>query len=110
MVLQLFFYFQVNYMLYRWFHIEKEIPINCLFTQWKCTCILDFGPWKWSALNVAHMDKRPSRMQGSCQGRGAEALAFSVLPLPAALTRATLVGGIWRGPPLSQFLNQPIQG
>ena len=27
-------------------------------------------------------------------GRGAEALAFPVLPLPAAWTHATLIGGI----------------
>ena len=27
--------------------------------------ILDFGPWKWSALNMGYiMDKRPSRTQG----------------------------------------------
>jgi hypothetical protein len=56
--------------------------------------ILDFGPWKWSALNMCYMDKRPSRMQELGQGRGAEALAFSVLPLPVALTHATLIGGI----------------
>ena len=47
------------------------------------------------------MDEQPSRMPGSerarvgiGQGRGTEALAFSVLPWPAALTCATLVGGI----------------
>ena len=74
--------------------------------------ILDFGPWKWSALNLGYMDKQPSRMQALGQGQGvrrrsgirpgskqarvggAEALAFSVLPLPTALTRATLIGGI----------------
>ena len=49
---------------------SKKIPINCLYTQWKWTYILDFGPWKWSALNMGYMDKRPSRMQGSCHGWG----------------------------------------
>ena len=65
---------------------------------------------------MGYMDKRPSRMQGSNQGwgfrphlgvrvmvgqgrgmlgwGGGEALVFLVLPLPAALTRAMLVGGI----------------
>ena len=51
-------------MLYWWSLFGKEIPISCLFTQWKWTYILDFGPWKWSALNMGYMDKQPSRMQG----------------------------------------------
>jgi hypothetical protein len=41
---------------------------------------------------MGYMNKRPSRMQGSGQGRGAESLAFSVLLFAAILTRATLVG------------------
>jgi hypothetical protein len=65
-----FFGFQVNYMLYWPFHFEKEIPVNCLFTQWKWTYILDVGPWKRSALDMGYMDEQPSRMQGSGQGRG----------------------------------------
>ena len=55
---------------------------------------------------MGYMDKQPSRMQGSShgwelgwgwelgRGRGAEALAFSVVPLPTALMCATLIGGI----------------
>ena len=57
-------------MLYWRFHFEKEIPVNRLFTQWKWTYISDLGPWQWSALNLGYMDKRPSRIQGSCQGQG----------------------------------------
>ena len=53
-----------NYMLYWRFHFDNKIPVNCLFTQWKWTCILDFGPWRWSALNKGFVDKWPSRMQG----------------------------------------------
>ena len=37
------------------FHFKIEIPINCLLTQWKWTYILDFGPWRWSALNMGYM-------------------------------------------------------
>jgi hypothetical protein len=66
------FDFQVNYMLYWLFRFEKEILVNCLFTQWKWTYILDFGPWKPSALNMGYMDKQPSRMQGSGQGRAGQ--------------------------------------
>ena len=51
-------------MLYWRFHFDNEIPINCLFTQWKRRYILDFGPWRWSALNMGFVNKRPSRMQG----------------------------------------------
>ena len=40
--------------------------INCLFTNWKCTYILDFRPKRWSALNMGFVIKRPSRMQGHC--------------------------------------------
>ena len=81
-------------MLYWWFHFEKEIPILFIYSMEVNIYILDFGPWKRRALNMGYMDKRPSRMQGSGQGQGVEALAFSVLPLPAAPMRATLVGGI----------------
>ena len=82
----LVFYFQVNYMHYWRLHFEKEILVNCLFTQWKWAYILDFGPWKWSALNMGYMDKQPSRMQRQARsgrarvevghGWGAKALAF----------------------------------
>ena len=34
-------------------------------TWWKWTSmIMDFGPWRWSALNMGFVDKWPSRMQG----------------------------------------------
>ena len=59
-----FVMFLTNYTFYWCFHFKKEMPINCLFTQWKWTHILDLGPWKWSALNMGHMNKRPSRMPG----------------------------------------------
>jgi hypothetical protein len=102
-----FFDFQVNHMLYWWFHFKKKIPVNCLFTQWKWTYILDFGPWKRSALKMGYLDKQLSRIQWSCQGRGGpesgtETLAFLVLPSPVALTRATLIGGIKIAPNLNQ--------
>jgi hypothetical protein len=51
-------------MFYWRFHFDNEIPVNCLFTQWKWTYILDFGPWRWSALNMGFVDEWPSRMQG----------------------------------------------
>ena len=34
------------------------------FTQWKWTYILNFGPWRWNALNMGFVEKWPSRMQG----------------------------------------------
>ena len=40
--------------------LRNEIPINCSFTQWKRTYILDFGPRRRSALNMGYMDKQPS--------------------------------------------------
>ena len=43
---------------------------------------------------MGYMDKQPSRMQVLGHGRGTEALTFSMLSLPTALTRAMLVGGI----------------
>ena len=48
-------------MLYWRFHFKNEIPVNCLITQWKWTYILEFGPWRWSALNMRFVDKWPSR-------------------------------------------------
>ena len=50
-------------MFYWRFHFDNETPVNCLFTQWKWTYILDFGPWGWSALNMGFVGKWPSRMQ-----------------------------------------------
>ena len=57
-----FFISKFNYILLEWFHFHNEIPINCLFTNWKCTYILDFRPWRWSALNMGFVVERPSRM------------------------------------------------
>ena len=54
--------FQSNYMFYWRFHFDNETPINCSFTQWKWTYILDVRPWGWSALNMAFVGKWPSRM------------------------------------------------
>ena len=45
------------------FHFDNETPTNCLLTTWKCTYILDFGPWGWSALNMGFVGEWPSRMQ-----------------------------------------------
>ena len=57
--------------------------------------ILDFGPWKWSALNMSYMDKRPSRMQGLNQVGGVRPRSgfFGVAPAYRP-TSAMLVGGI----------------
>ena len=46
------FEFQVTYMLYWPFDFENEIPVNRLFTRWRWTWIFEFGPWRWSALNM----------------------------------------------------------
>ena len=67
------------------FTLKNEIPINSLLTQGMWTHILDFGPWKWSALNMDYMDKRPSRMQGSCKGladRGYDFFRWCLCPPP----------------------------
>ena len=36
--------------------------MNGLFTQWMWTYLLDFGPWRWSALNTEFVEKWPSWM------------------------------------------------
>ena len=102
-----FFDFQVNYMLIDGFTSRRKIPVNSWSNQWKWTYILDFGPWNQSALNMGYMDEQPSRMPGSGrarvgvdQGRGTKAMVFSMMPLPVATTRATLVGGAFREPRL----------
>ena len=67
-------------MFYWRFHLKSEIPIDCLFTQWKWTCILDLEPWRWSALNMGYIDKRLSRMQGQSflfQSRVERAVVFN---------------------------------
>jgi hypothetical protein len=55
---------KVKYVLHWWFHLWNEIAINCLYANWKCTYILDLRPWRWSALNMGFVIKRPARMQG----------------------------------------------
>ena len=55
--------FQVNYILYWRFYFENEILVIFLFTKWKWTHILDFGPWGWSVLNMKFVNKWPSRIQ-----------------------------------------------
>ena len=98
---------QVDYMLHWWFHFRNEIPMNCLFTNWKCTYILDFKPWRWSALNMGFVVKRPSRLQGQCffeVGRGRQ--QFSVgfrnflggLPQPGSDIPESLCGGVYYPP------------
>ena len=42
----MFFHFKVNYMFYWRFSFWNEISIDCLFSKWKCTYVLDFGPWR----------------------------------------------------------------
>ena len=58
------FDFQVNYMLHWRFHFEKGIPRNCSFIHYELEhiyiYILDFGTWRWSALNMGYMNKSPS--------------------------------------------------
>ena len=80
-------------MLYRLFHFEKKIPINCSFTQWKWTkmkmkCTQDelYGRAAFKNARV-----RP------CLG-GPRFWFFRCCPYPHALTNATLVGGIKRDP------------
>ena len=53
-------------MLYWPFRFDNEIPVNCLFTQWKWPYILDFKLWRWSALNMGFVVKWFSKMQGQC--------------------------------------------
>ena len=64
------FYFQVRYTLY-WhsficfrLYFGKEILVNRLFAKGEWTYRLDFGPSRWSALNMGFVNKQPSRMQG----------------------------------------------
>ncbi len=59
-------YFEVVYMLYRRFCFGNEIPINCLFTKWKWTFILDFAPWSWGTLTMSFVDKATFMTRGTC--------------------------------------------
>ena len=91
-----------NYMLYWRLHFEKEIPINCLFAQWKWTYILDFGPWNRSALNMGYMDEQPSRMPGWARARvGRPRLwLFRCCPCPL-LWHVQRSSGVYNGRPNS---------
>ena len=82
-----FFDFQVDHMLYWRFHFEKEVPINCLFTQWKWTYILEFGPWEWSAFDMDYMDKRPSFL-GKDNGHEGQNLSWRTTAVHDNLARA----------------------
>ena len=44
-------------MLYWRTHFRNEILVNRLFIKWKWTYILDFGPWRWGALNMGFVNK-----------------------------------------------------
>ena len=46
------------------FCFQNEMPSNYLFSEGMCTYILDFWPWRWSALRF--VDKHPLRMQEQC--------------------------------------------
>jgi hypothetical protein len=99
------FNFQVNHMLYWWFHFENEIWVNCLFTQCKWTYIY----WILDLENKVHSiwDLWRSGLQ-ECKGNGffevgrggrnfqsgPENLNFFVgqLPLPASTSPERLVG------------------
>ena len=45
--------------------IWNDFSLN-VWTKRRHTYILDFGPWKWSALNMGFVNKWPSGMQGQC--------------------------------------------
>ena len=67
--------------------------------------ILDFGPWRWSALNMGFVDKWPSRMQGQwfswswagmqkCSVRSQKSIFFyGGLPLLKSTSPEKFVGG-----------------
>ena len=63
-----------------------EILINCMFTQWKWTYILDFGSWKWSGLNMKFVYKWPSELRAGKSFRsGPENLDFFLGAAPARI-------------------------
>ena len=67
-------------MLYWRLDFVNEILVNCSFTQLKWTYILDFGPLRWSALNMGFVDKWPSRMQGEWYFRSRTGKSFRLGP------------------------------
>ena len=54
------FDFQVIYMLYWRFTLKRKFQSIVHLLNEKWTYILDFGPWRWSALNMGYMNKQPS--------------------------------------------------
>ena len=48
----------------------------------------------WAIWTSSLQECKGQARVGAVQGRGTEALAFTVLPMPATLTRATLIRGI----------------
>jgi hypothetical protein len=52
------------------FHFKNELVVSCLFIKWKCTYLLDFEPWRWSALNMG--------FRGQVAFKNARAILFEV--------------------------------
>lgn len=53
--------YQVKYM-YPWqCHFKNKIPMNCSFTKWQWTNIMDLEPWRPLPLNIRLVDNQPSR-------------------------------------------------
>ena len=50
--------------------LRKWNPNQLLSYLMEVNIYIGFWAWKWSAPNMGYMDKQPSRMQESCQGRG----------------------------------------
>ena len=54
---------------------EFQSIVHLLTMNWNIHYILDFGPWRWSALNMGYMNKQPSipvkdnRHEGQSQWR-----------------------------------------
>ena len=95
-------------MLYWQLQFLNEIALNCLFTHWKWSCILDFGSWRWNALTMRFVEKWPSKMQGQWlfQSRTGHAtnfgrvqkfriLVFAGLPQPGSDTSWKFTGGLF---------------
>ena len=93
-------------MLYWWFHFENEIPINCLFTQWKWTYvywILDLKGEVHSMWDLWISGLQECKGNGVSEFRRAGGQNFSVgskrsrflfggLPLPESTSPGKFVG------------------
>ena len=87
-------------MLYWRFHFKKENPSQLLICSMEVNIYIGFWTLKPKCTQYGLCGRaifKNSRVRAG-QSRGTEALAFSVLPLPIALTRATLDG----------FLESPV--